>query len=127
MKKKSKLTLRKKADAIFSRYIRQRDKGMCYTCPLQKHWKDMQNGHFVPRQYLSLRYDEVNCHTQCYACNMLYNGQPSRYAERLVKDFGSNVITLLERKRQEITKYFDYQKIIDTYIEKCKILGFEWE
>jgi len=47
----------------------------------------MQCGHFVPRQYLAVRYDEANCHTQCYACNMLFNGQPSRFAMNLERDF----------------------------------------
>lgn len=87
----------------------------------------MQASHFVPRQYLSLRYDEINVHAACYACNMLYNGQPSRYAERLLKDYGPNTIVLLERKRLEITRYFDYEKIIEEYTNKCIELGFEIE
>lgn len=38
---------------------------VCYTCGKTMDFKKAQNGHFVPRQYLSVRYDEVNCHAQC--------------------------------------------------------------
>lgn len=95
---------KKDLDKEFSIYIRYRDKGECYTCGLKKHPKQMQNGHYVPRQYLSVRFDEVNCHCQCYACNMLYNGQPSAYAVRLKKEFGPDIIEKLESRRKEITK-----------------------
>lgn len=113
---------KKKLDAVFSRYIRYRDEGQCYTCPKKDDPKYMQNDHFVPRQYLSVRYDEINCHCQCYACNMLYNGQPSRYAQRLRQDYGDEIIDSLERKRHETTKWYpgDYEEKIAFYTDKIK-------
>lgn len=109
--------LKKELDMWFSKYIRYRDAGKCYTCGLQKEPKQMQNGHFVPRQYLAVRWDEINCHCQCYACNMLYNGQPSRYAQRLKQDYGEEIIDILESKRQLITKLDEiwYEKQISKY------------
>lgn len=95
---------KKELDAVFSRYIRQRDNGQCFTCPKKDHWKNMQNGHFVPRQYLSLRFDERNCNCQCYACNMLYNGQPSLYAVNLKRKYGESIIEELESVRLKETK-----------------------
>ena len=59
----------------------------------------MQCGHFNPRQYLRTRWDERNNHCQCYACNFLYNGQPSRYAQHLIEDFGLEIINELEKDR----------------------------
>ena len=117
VKKVSIAKLKKKADAVFSQYIRLRDDGKCYTCGLQKHWKEMQNGHFVPRQYLSLRYDEKNCNCQCYACNMLYNGQPSAYAKHLKEDYGDHIIETLESKRKDVTLWREneYNQLIDKY------------
>ena len=91
--------LKKELDKIFSRYIRQRDKGQCYTCPKKDDPKKMQCGHFNPRQYLNTRWDERNNHCQCYACNMLYNGQPSRYAQHLIEDYGADIINELEKNR----------------------------
>jgi hypothetical protein len=59
----------------------------------------MQNGHFVPRQYLSVRFDERNCNCQCYACNMLYGGQGATYAIRLADKYGQEVVEELEQQR----------------------------
>lgn len=116
-KKISIAKLKKKADSVFSQFIRLRDKGKCYTCGLQKPWKEMQNGHFVPRQYLALRYSEINCHCQCYACNMLYNGQPSAYAHRLRMDYGEEIIGYLESKRKDLCLWREpeYNLLIDKY------------
>lgn len=80
----------------------------------------MQAGHFVPRQYLAVRWDEVNVHCQCYACNVLYNGQPSSYAKHLREDYGPDIVEVLENKRKILTKlnveYYEYW--IGIYTEK---------
>ena len=127
-KKQTRVQTRKEADRIFSIYIRLRDRNemgltTCYTCPKTMDFKKAQNGHFVPRQYLSIRYDEVNCHAQCYACNMLYNGQPSAYAKRLETEYGKGTIDMLEEKRKEICPNFNYEEIIQIYTEKLNQMG----
>ena len=121
MRKTSKKNYKKKLDTIFSQFIRLRDNGKgCYTCGVKKTWKELQCGHFIPRQYFALRYDERNCHSQCYACNMLYNGQPSKYALNLIKEYGEGIIQELENLRQRITKDFPYELKIEEYNEKVK-------
>lgn len=110
------------ADVWFSRFIRQRDKGKCYTCPHHNDPKKMQCGHFVPRQYLATRYNEINNHCQCYACNMLYNGQPDIYALRLEKDYGKGVVLKLNALRSVIKKDMDYKAIGDEYKIKYEAL-----
>lgn len=121
-------TARKKLDALFSRYIRfsavEKD-GLvsCYTCPKRDVPGKMQNGHFIPRQYLALRYDEVNNHPQCYACNMLYNGQPGAYAVRLEREYGEGTVAMLEGKRRLIIPDFPYEHWIAVYEEKLAALG----
>lgn len=120
--------LKKELDALFSRYIRysaiERD-GLvsCYTCSHRNEPKKMQNGHFVPRQYLATRFDEVNNHPQCFACNQLYNGQPSAYAARLEKEYGEGTVAILEGKRHQIVKNFPYEYWIGVYKEKLAALG----
>lgn len=121
--KRSVSKLKKDLDKIFSQFIRQRGAShdgttSCYTCGLKRHWKELQCGHFVPRQYLATRYDEINCQPQCYACNMLYNGQPSAFAIRLKREFGDNIIDRLERDRRSIVKDFPYEAKIAEYKEK---------
>ena len=95
---------KKEFDAIFSKFIRIRDKDTCYTCGLVMEHNKSQNGHFVPRQYLATRWDERNCNCQCYACNILYNGQPSAYALQLEKQYGKGIVQELESMRKTITK-----------------------
>jgi len=116
--------LKKKLDAIFSLYIRTRDEGQCYTCPKKDEIKKMQNGHFIPRQYLAVRWDEMNNHCQCYACNMLYNGQPGAYATRLERDYGKGTVELLESKRKLVVKMKpeDYEYWITIFAEKLEAL-----
>ncbi len=96
--------LKKELDMWFSRFIRARDNHVCYTCNLVMEPKKSQNGHFVPRQYLAVRWDETNNHAQCYACNMLYNGQPGAYAVRLELDYGAGTVAALEARRKEVVK-----------------------
>lgn len=121
---------KKKLDKLFSEYIRRRNADVegftsCYTCGVRKHYKELQCGHFCPRQYLALRYDETNCQTQCYACNMLYNGQPSAFAVRLKQDYGEDIVEKLEKRRQELTRYCPYELKLEEYKEKIKKLSPE--
>jgi len=74
-KKPTRWKLVKKLDAIFSQYIRLlgTDKYWnceCVTCWDIKHWKEMQNGHFISRSNYKYRWDEKNCHVQCMRCNV---------------------------------------------------------
>lgn len=122
--------LKKRLDALFSLYVRysavEKDGQVsCYTCPFRGLPRQLQNGHFVPRQYLSLRYDEVNCHPQCYACNQLYNGQPSAYAERLERDYGTGTVAALERHRHQVVPFFPYEEMIEIYKGKLAATGYK--
>lgn len=112
--------LKKKLDAIFSQYIRARDKNVCYTCDRVLEQNKSQNGHFVPRQYLATRWDERNNHCQCWWCNVRFNGHPSIYAIKLVKEYGYGIIEELESKRREIVKLKPdwYEEQIKIYQEK---------
>lgn len=119
--------LKRKLDAIFSKYIRARDGHTCYTCDIRLDPTRSQNGHFVPRQYLSLRWDEINCHCQCYACNVLYNGQPSAYATRLKADYGEGILEVLENARKKVTKLTPewYEEQLKIFSEKLAELEAE--
>lgn len=48
---------------------------------------------------------------------MLYNGQPSAYAQRLKIDYGEEIITELERERLKTTKLSIpwYQEKVEHY------------
>jgi len=80
--------LKKKADKIFSLYIRKRD-GACFTCG---NSENLQCGHYIPRDCLELRYDEKNCHAQCVGCNVFRKGNYTVYAMNLMRKYGDNIL-----------------------------------
>lgn len=113
---------KKRADEWFSKFIRWRDKGQCYTCKYKNDPKRLQCGHFVPRQYLATRYNEINNHAQCYACNMLFNGQPDIYAINLKRDFGNDIVEELNSLRSKIIVDMNYEEIAFIYKKKYENL-----
>lgn len=78
-------------DAVQSRYIRilyADANGIvgCYTCPTKKHFTLMQNGHYISRSNLGLRWDDRNNRPQCSYCNCNLHGNLEVYKERLDKE-----------------------------------------
>lgn len=136
MKKKPKAKLKgwyvKKLDILFSTYIRQKysdDFGMCrcYTCGVQKHFKDMQNGHFISRSHMNTRWDEGNCRVQCCGCNVFKNGNYTEYSYRLLKEIGEEGMDeLMEKKKQirqwsikELIEMIERYKTLDKTLTNC--------
>ena len=109
-------------DRIFSEFIRRRDADAngyvrCYCCGKVLHWKDSQNMHFIPRQHMATRFDEINCHAGCIKCNYYNNGNIEEYAIHLKKDFGADIIERLTLKKQIGRKYseFEYKELTKYY------------
>jgi len=105
--------LKKQADKVFSKWIREREK-RCYTCDSTSN---LQAGHFVSRSYLALRYSPDNVHTQCVSCNVFRNGNMTVYAFRLVEQYGVYILKEFERtKRNKLTNARKfYEDIITKY------------
>lgn len=81
-----KLTLQKlikKAQPIFNKWIRERDKDLpCISCGQYKDEYDC--GHFFPvSTHAGLRFDEENCHKECRYCNRFNEGHLIGYDENL--------------------------------------------
>ena len=119
----SKSKLRDKLDAIFSKYIRLKysDKNgycRCISCGKVFFWKDIQNGHYMSRRYMSTRFSEDNCRPQCVACNIFNQGNIQMYRRALIKQIGEQRVDLIEiRAKQESKNWslFEYQTMIDFY------------
>jgi len=98
--------LKKKLDQVFSLYIRHKYEkdGLvsCYTCSVRKPVKEMQNGHWIPRNNLATRFDEENCRPQCVGCNMFNKGRPDVFAVNLMNE-GID-IKKLQQSRYKIFK-----------------------
>jgi hypothetical protein len=98
-KSKTQAQLKKELDKVFSIFIRQKyadtSTGIvkCYTCSTYKHWKEIQNGHWIPRNVLATRFSEDNCRPQCVGCNMFQKGMPDVFAVNLIRD-GVDIVAL---------------------------------
>jgi len=115
-KKKSLKSLKKKAWDLFSKYIRQRDKGVCISCGKKDHWKNMQAGHFF---HGSLNFDEQNVAAQCPRCNKWLHGNLANYAIALTKLYGDGILDELREKKNKVEKLSrgDLEEIIAKYKE----------
>lgn len=102
--KTKKVDYKKELDKWFSVFIRMRDKGICFTCGKELYWKAQQNGHYISRSCLALRFDEINCNCQCVGCNIFKHGNMPSYALALVRKHGAKILEKLEKRSREITK-----------------------
>lgn len=125
--KPSMAKLKKKLDALFSQYIRQKyadENGMvkCYTCSTVKHWKEIQNGHWIPRNNLATRFSEENCRPQCVGCNMFQKGRPDEFAVNLIKE-GIDIVEL-QKTRYAVFKIDSiwYESKLQEYTNKISLL-----
>jgi len=69
----------KKADILFSKFIRLRDsykttwtpdRCKCITCSKEYETKLIHNWHFASRRFYQTRWLDKNCNAQCYMCNV---------------------------------------------------------
>lgn len=118
---------KKRAWDARSRYVRQFERGVCYTCGKQDDWKKMQAGHY---RHSVLDFDDMNIHNQCVYCNHHLSGNGGNYAMHLIKDYGLEAVEdLHNRAKMETGKtyskeYFQEQQLkydallVDLLIER---------
>ena len=109
----------KELDRVFSIYIRRKENNVCFTCGSTKN---SQCGHYVSRKYLSLRWDELNCHCQCSSCNIFKNGNMDEYARKLELKYGFGILQKLAEIKAKTVKYTvdELDILIKHYTEKIK-------
>ena len=121
--------LKQKLDKLFSEYIRRRNadhlgRVKCFTCGVEKHWKEQQAGHFQSRSHHSTRWDEVNVQVQCVKCNMYRQGEQYKFGLYLDDRFGDGTAEELENRAKTIVKLnrVDYEEAIERYKQKINEL-----
>lgn len=120
-------TLIHELDGIFSRYIRKRDtingKVICFICGAKMHFVEAQCGHWIDRDQIPTRYDEMNCHALCEDCNCFDTDHRFRYADAMIDKYGESECNRVVIKSKGLQKYmrFELQDLIDFY--KAKIKG----
>lgn len=112
-------------DGIFSEVIRRKHadyRGMvsCVTCWKMFHWKVIQAGHFIDRQYLLTRYDETNVFPQCSDDNCFMDKKEmlAKYSAFLVLQFGSEYPGFLKEKAKGDGHGFPFKSLIAKYTEE---------
>lgn len=129
---KKKPDLKAKLDKEFSLFIRFRDcmpNGYfrCISCDEMKPFEQADNGHYINRQHMNTRYDEVNCNAQCRRCNRFQEGNMQGYRQGLIKKYGEQRVILLEAKKNIPRQYteFEYEQLIKYYKAKANELKKE--
>jgi len=125
--------LKAELDAIFSRYIRLRNAdsetgdAICVTCGTIKHWKELQNGHFMSRRHQSTRWDEDNCQVQCYSCNVMQQGRQFVYSIWLDSKHGkgkSDELLLKSKQTLKLDRHdlnqmiLEYKEEVDYHLDR---------
>jgi hypothetical protein len=132
MKKKPTVAkLKKKLDAVFSKYIRLRYAHSkdgkiyceCVTCGNINEVSKMQCGHFMSRRYNSTRFNEQNCNVQCVACNRFDQGRQYEHHLYIEKEHGEGTSDKLY-KLSRVNKAFkveELQNAIEHYENKVNL------
>ena len=124
--------LKKKLDILVSQYVRRSradhaGQVECFTCGKSKHWKEIQNGHFISRIHISTRFDTHeggNCNPQCYRCNINLSGNQWKYARYLDSRFGEGTAREIEARSKVVVKLSrkDYEEAIQTMVKRVSEL-----
>lgn len=115
-------------DAVFSRYIRHKyaDKDglvKCFTCQALEPIGMIENGHYISRKHMYLRWDERNCRPQCNICNCLKSGNIPAYTKKLEEEHPGITDILMEESRM-VYKWSreELKSLIGEYTNKLKKL-----
>lgn len=96
---RSRESLTKEADRVFSLYVRNRGEtygyNHCYTCGAYLPIEYLQAGHFLPRRYFNTRWHPLNVWCQCNKCNVELNGNLTKYENKLVAQYGADAVEAL--------------------------------
>lgn len=108
-------TLITKLDRAFSIYIRasaanRKGQAKCFTCDRRTHWRQLQCGHFMSRQYYAMRWDELNAYAQCRACN-LRSGEQYTMGKRINCLHGEGTAEKVQKAARKATRFRDHELI----------------
>lgn len=127
-KKPKKITVtkaKKKAWSAFSLYIRikyanAQGYANCYTCGLQKHYKELQAGHGIGGRNNAVLFLEKVVRPQCVGCNMFGRGKYAIFTRKLINELGIEEYDRLVTESNKTVQYkvFDYLEKAEYYKQK---------
>lgn len=118
MRTLNKRQLHKKLWTLFSKFIRERDDYVCFTCGKQTY--PAQAGHYrtgaTCKKYLF--FEERNVHAQCYHCNINLSGNWRTYQQRMWGLYGKKIDQEFDKINQKDGWDFPYEEKIEYYKAK---------
>lgn len=121
VKEKSLQVLETELDIVFSKFIAYRDykNGWnCFICGKKITSKAFgETGHFIRRQHMPTRYNELNCNFICVDCNRDDPEHEKHYKFAMIRAYGIDVVEGLETRKISFQKFmrFELQEMIDFY------------
>ena len=112
---------KKKADELFSLYIRKRD-GKCMYC---SNTETLQCAHLEGRRNERLRFDPMNAITLCYKHHIHWaHKEPRQFAKWLEENYPANCRYIDEHAREtEHRKLADYIELVESLKSMVANLG----
>lgn len=105
---------RRRADQVFSKWIRARDKYTCQRCLKQYpgNSQGLHCAHCFGRRFESTRFDPDNCLALCFGCHRLVDEDHSEKIALWKKRIGEKAYERLERRHYVITKKDDAMVVL---------------
>ncbi len=108
---------KKKAQAMFNSYIRERDKNKgCISCGTPLNNRKFDAGHFYPTTYEGLRFNEQNVFGQCVPCNRSKSGNLHEYRKNITQRISEDDLDWLDNNRY-IPLNMTKEELKDLYTE----------
>ena len=129
--KEAKLKLKSRSDWLkdtqvtFNKYIRLRDQDDgCISCGSKSAFS-YHAGHYRSIGSAGhLRFNELNCHRQCSACNTHLSGNLIRYRSGLIRKIGIHAVEALESNNDTIKIGIEEIKVLKKHFsDKIKVLN----
>lgn len=102
-----------KADALFSKMIRERDNWTCVFCGTvyEPPTSGLQCSHFWGRSNKKTRFDPLNCDALCYGCHVRHEGnKQGYYRDFKLEQLGTKEYKSLEKRARSIASFGEKEK-----------------
>lgn len=112
-------------DALFSLYIRARDRWTCQVCGrifAEPERGKLQCSHFMSRRHQGTRYYDGNACAKCFACHQRMTGNPITFTMWIMDRVGGQAFAKLQMMARKPTKWtpFDREMIAWELYEKLE-------
>ena len=130
VKEQSLSVLIKTCDEVFSEFVRVRDarpfSGLvdCFICGVTIPWRSSHAMHYIDRDQMSVRYDEINVNAGCQSCNCLDDDHRESYRHVMIIRYGIEEVKRIEFAFRSLRKFMrpELHEMIGYYKGRIKEL-----